>query len=83
MRNLLKFIVKYHFIILFILFEIFTINLIIRYNTYHKAKFVNITYSFTGSISKVFVNLREYLSLREENRKLMEENNKLYNLQIT
>lgn len=80
MRNLLKFIVRHHFIILFILFEAIAFFLLFRYNTFHKAKIVNVTHSVRGGFSRVFVNIREYISLREDNRKLIEENNKLYNL---
>ncbi len=80
MRNLLRFIVRHHFIILFILFEAIAFFLLFRYNTFHKAKIVNFTNSVKGGFSRIFINAREYISLREENRKLVEENNKLYNL---
>jgi rod shape-determining protein MreC len=80
MRNLLRFIVRYHFIILFILFETIAFFLLFRYNTFHKAKIVTLTHSIRGGFSRAFINIKEYLSLREENKKLIEENNKLYNL---
>ncbi len=80
MRNLFKFIVRHHFIILFILFVTIAFFLLFRYNTFHKAKIVNVAHSIRGGFSGIFINIREYISLREENRKLIEENNKLYNL---
>jgi rod shape-determining protein MreC len=80
MRNLLRFIVRHHFIILFILFETIAFFLLFRYNTFHKAKIVTLTHSIRGGFSRGFINIKEYLSLRQENRKLIEENNKLYNL---
>jgi rod shape-determining protein MreC len=80
MRNLLKFIVRYHFTILFVILEIVAFVLLIQFNTFHKSKFINFTYSVKGGLSRAILNVREYLSLREENRKLVEENNKLYNL---
>jgi rod shape-determining protein MreC len=80
MRNLLRFIVRHHFIILFILFETIAFFLLFKYNTFHKAKIVTLSNSVRGGFSRGFVNIKEYLSLREENRKLIEENNKLYNL---
>lgn len=80
MRNLLRFIVKHHFIILFILFETIAFILLFRYNTFHKAKIVTLAHSIRGGFSRIAVNIKEYVSLREENRKLIEENNKLYNL---
>jgi rod shape-determining protein MreC len=80
MRNLLKFIVRYHFTFLFIILEIAAFILIIQFNTFHKAKFMDLTYALKGGFSRAIMNVKEYLSLREENRKLIEENNKLYNM---
>jgi len=80
MRNLLRFIVRHNFIIIFIFLEILAFILLIQSNKFHRAKYVNFTYSIAGGFSKAFVNIKEYVSLREENRKLIEENNKLYNL---
>ncbi len=80
MRNLLRFIVRHHFILLFILFEVIAFFLLFHYNSFHKAKIVNLAYSMRGSFSRVAGNVKEYVSLREENRKLVEENNRLYNL---
>lgn len=80
MRNLLRFIVRHHFILLFILFETIAFFFLFQYNTFHKSKFVNLAHSITGGFSRSFVNIKEYISLREENRKLVEENNELYNL---
>jgi rod shape-determining protein MreC len=80
MRNLLKFIVRYHFTFLFIILEIAAFILIIQFNTFHKAKFMDFTYALKGGVSRVIMHAKEYLSLREENRRLVEENNKLYNL---
>jgi rod shape-determining protein MreC len=80
MRNLLRFILRHNFIIIFILLEILAFILLIRTNKFHRAKYVNFTYSIVGGISKTFVNIKEYISLKEENRKLIEENNRLYNL---
>ena len=80
MRNLLKFIVRYHFTFLFIILEIAAFILIIQFNTFQKSKFMDLTYALEGGFSRSIMNVREYLSLREENRKLVEENNKLYNM---
>jgi rod shape-determining protein MreC len=75
MRNLLKFIVRYHFTFLFIILEIVAFILIIRLNTFHRARFMDFTYALKGGFSRVIMHAKEYLSLREENRKLIEENN--------
>ncbi len=80
MKNLLQFFIRYYFIILFILLETFGIILLIQHNTYQKAQLVNITHTFIGGISNKFASIRDYSSLRKENRQLIEENNRLYNL---
>ncbi len=80
MRNLLRFIVRHNFIIIFILLEILAFILLFHTSKYHRARYVNFTYSLAGGFSKTFDNIKDYLSLREENRKLIEENNKLYNM---
>lgn len=80
MRNLLRFIVRHHFIILFVLFEAIAFFLLFQYNTFQKAKIVTLAQSVRGGFSRAFINIKEYISLREENRKLIEENNRLYNL---
>jgi len=80
MRNLLRFIIRHHFIILFILFETIAFFLLFQFNTFHNSKIVTLTNSVKGGFSRGFINIKEYVSLREENRKLIEENNKLYNL---
>ncbi len=80
MKELLRFIIKHHFILLFILFESLGIAILVQNNTYQKARFVSFTHTISGNFSKKTARLKDYLSLREENRQLIEENNRLYNL---
>lgn len=79
MRELLRFFLKYHFFILFIILESLGILLLVQNNKYQNAKFVNFTQNFKGIVYKRTSNIRDYSSLRDENRKLIEENNQLYN----
>ncbi|MFO7655965.1 MAG: rod shape-determining protein MreC [Bacteroidales bacterium] len=80
MRELLRFLIKYHFILLFILLEITGIVFLVQNNTYQKAQFVSLTHSITGRYAKKSSILRDYLSLHKENSQLIEENNQLYNM---
>lgn len=80
MKELLRFVIRYHFALLFILLESIGITFLIRNNTYHKAWSVNFTHTISGNFSKKIAGITDYFSLRKENRQLIEENNKLYNL---
>jgi rod shape-determining protein MreC len=79
MQNLLRFLLKYHFFILFILIETFSIFLLINNNNYQNSKFVNFTRSLSGTVYDKVNNIQEYLMLREKNEKLAEENLELKN----
>ncbi|MBN2611934.1 MAG: rod shape-determining protein MreC [Bacteroidales bacterium] len=80
MRELLRFLIKYHFILLFLILEITGIVFLVQNNTYQKAQFVTITHSLAGRCAQKFAIVRDYLSLYQENRQLTEENNNLYNM---
>jgi rod shape-determining protein MreC len=79
MRNLLRFIVQYHFLILFLVIETFSLFLLFRANPYQKVKFYTVSHAVSGRMSTRVENLKDYLSLRTENRMLAEENARLYN----
>jgi rod shape-determining protein MreC len=79
MRNLLRFIIRYHFFFLFILLETVSIIIIVQHNNYQRAQFINFTKSFQGSFYEAFGGIREYLSLRQTNRYLYMENTLLRN----
>ena len=79
MQNLLKFLLRYHFLLLFILIETFSIFLLINNNNYQNSKFVGFTRSLSGTFYERVNNLQDYLNLREKNRKLARENLELRN----
>lgn len=80
MKELLRFFIRYHFALLFIFLESIGITILIQHNTYQKARFVNFTHAISGNFSKKIASISDYFSLHEENRQLIEENNRLYNL---
>lgn len=80
MKELFRFIIRYHFTLLFILLETLGFVLLIQNNSHQKAQFVNITHSISGNFGEKFQRLSDYLSLHKENRQLIEENNRLYNM---
>lgn len=80
MRNLLKLLYAYHFLLLFIALEIICIILLFTYNNYHSAKFANSAQVASASIYKQVNNLKVYFSLKETNEKLAAEVASLRNM---
>jgi rod shape-determining protein MreC len=79
MRNLFRFIFQHHFLILFLMIESFSIFLLFNANPYQKVQFYETSHRVSGRISIWAENIKDYLSLYSENRKLTEENTRLYN----
>lgn len=80
MRNLFRFIKVYHFILLFILIESFSLFLFISNHKFQQSKFLSFTQEYTGAIFSYYSDLNQYLSLKDENDFLQRENAKLYTL---
>lgn len=79
MRNLFRFIIQHHFLILFLVIEFFSLFLLFSANPYQKVAFYNFSSRISGRTSLRMSNIRDYFSLHQENRKLAEENAMLYN----
>lgn len=74
MYNLFKFIAKYHFFLLFLLLEIISLTLVVQYNNYQKAKFMNSANAFTGNIYTIQSNITGFFKLKKVNEQLAQEN---------
>jgi len=79
MRNLLRFLIKHHFILLFLILEIIAFVILINFNSFHSAKLFKVKHSIIGGISERFYRFSKYVSLTEENKELIQENTRLYN----
>jgi len=77
MQQLFNFLAKRKYIFLFLFIQLITLWLTIQNKDYHKAKFINSTGDFVGTIYSKVNNFDKYLNLHEENLKLAEENAKL------
>ncbi|QEM14143.1 rod shape-determining protein MreC [Mucilaginibacter rubeus] len=77
MRNLWIFITKYNAFFLFLIFEISSLLIYIKYNSFQKASFINSTSQVTGTLYGQVDALKGYLSLKETNDSLARENAKL------
>ena len=79
MRTLLRFIQKYSNFLLFLLLETIAFIFIVQNSQYQRSKIVGLNRQVSGFIYSKVNGSREYLSLREANRKLAEENMELRN----
>lgn len=78
MRNLLVFIRKNYFILLFLLMESVSLSLFFNFNEFQNTAVYGLTESFAGGITGTFRNISEYFSLRKTNQTLVEEMAKLH-----
>ncbi|HEX7410604.1 MAG TPA: rod shape-determining protein MreC [Bacteroidales bacterium] len=77
MRNLIAFVIRYHFFLLFLLLEAFAFVLIANSTYYQQASILNTSNLITGKVYGAFDNVTDYLSLRQTNYILSEENARL------
>ena len=74
MRNLIGYIIRYHFFLIFLIIETLSVFIIIQHNSYQKSKFINFSQAVSGKIYKRTNNIKNYLSLRKSNEALTKEN---------
>jgi rod shape-determining protein MreC len=79
MRNFFKFLGKYHFFFLFILLQVLAFYLLVKNSSFHQSGYFNSTNAIIGNIYTYKSNVTDYLSLREINNRLAEENAELRN----
>lgn len=77
MRNLLKLFLKYYAVFLFILLEFAALFLVFQHNHYQNAIFLNSSSGLVGFVNQKVSNVTDYLSLKEENERLQNENLRL------
>ena len=74
MYNLLRFIQKHHFVILFLLLEGLCVVMLTLTQSYHRQKRINTTNDVVGRIYETGVSIGDYFRLGKLNRQLAEEN---------
>ena len=80
MRNLIRFILKFQFVILFIIIEFVSLSIAFQFNNYQKAKVVKIIQDIKGFYHSKILSTTEYLKLHETNEQLVLENVRLNNI---
>lgn len=71
MRSLLNFLLNFHFVILFLLLEFFSFFLLIQYNDYQRASYLNSSSNLSGKVYKSLSNVTQYLRLNKKNQELV------------
>ncbi|SNR78849.1 rod shape-determining protein MreC [Lutibacter flavus] len=79
MQQIIYFIRKFRYFLLFLLLEILAFTFIIQHHSYHKSKFVNSANSISGGIYNKTNSINEFFHLKTENERLIEENTALKN----
>jgi rod shape-determining protein MreC len=80
MRNLLIFITKYNAFFLFVIFEVLSLVIYIKYNAFQKATFITSSNKITGGLYAKVSDFDSYLTLKGINDSLANENARLRNL---
>ena len=79
MRNLILFLTRNYYIILFIFLESLSIFLVFQNNHFQRSHFLNSSNAIAGNIYETYSGITDYFGLREKNDKLAEENVMLRN----
>lgn len=74
MRNLFDFLVKYSYWLLFLLLEAISVVMLVSHSSYHGSVFLSSANMVTGKVYEWESELSSYLSLKEVNRQLAEDN---------
>ncbi len=80
MRQIIKFLEKYRYFLLFLILEFFALFFTIQSHSYHRSKFINSANRFTGGIYNKINSINEFWNLKTENQHLLEENTRLKNI---
>ncbi len=74
MRNFFHFIIRNHFILLFLLLEIVSFYMVVNYNSYQRASWISSSNSVSGGVYRSFSDVTQYLQLKQINEELAKEN---------
>jgi rod shape-determining protein MreC len=75
MYNIIKLIISYHFLLLFVIIEIISFALIINFNKHQNVVFLSSANSISGSFNNSIYKINEYFYLKSENETLLKQNN--------
>ncbi len=79
MRNFIRFIIRNHFLLLFLLLEIVSFYFIFNYNRYHRNIYLSSSNQVSGYLYERFSSVIQYFELKRTNEELALENAELRN----
>ena len=79
MKGFVKFLLKHHFTLIFLVLQFISFILIVNYNKTQKVIFINSSIYFSGVINTNVSGMFSYFQLREDNVRLLQENTNLRN----
>jgi rod shape-determining protein MreC len=77
MYGLLKFIIKYHFTILFLFLEIIALSLAVSFNKHQNTVYLSSANAIAGYVNTKTANIKSYFNLKEKNEILTKQNAQL------
>lgn len=80
MRSLLRFLFRYHLVLMFLALEVIAFILVANFGSYQKSQMYKLRHFLVGGIERRYDNTIAYFHLAEENKALTQENAKLYNM---
>lgn len=80
MKNIFIFIRRYFNFLFFLVLQILSLFLLVRYNATHEAVYAGVANEITGRINEQYNKVQNYFHLKENNRLLLEENTRLKNM---
>lgn len=79
MRNIFLFIRRYFNFIVLLILQVFSIYLIVHYNTFHNAVFSGVMNEVTGKVNTQYNKIDYYFQLKKTNQLLVKDNERLRN----
>lgn len=79
MKTLIRFLITYKTLLLFLFLEVISLILIVNYNQFQRSQYLNSSNVIVGSIYKFSNSVSEYFKLKKINNNLAEENAELRN----
>jgi len=80
MKGFVKFLLKHHFTLIFLVLQFISFVLIVNYNKTQKVIFINSSSHISGIFNTSVSSVSSYFQLREDNIRLLRENTNLRNL---
>lgn len=79
MKNFIHFIIRYHYLLLFLLLETLSFHFIFNYNQYHRSVYLSSSNEVSGYLYERFSSVVQYFELKQINDELARENTELKN----